>query len=185
MVKCKVILFSGKAGAGKDTVAAEVCKQLREQGYSTVVMHYADVLKFICSKYFGWDGNKDEKGRSLLQHVGTDVIRKQEPNYWVDFITHLLHLFESEWDYVLIPDCRFRNEISCMAEKFPTTHVRVVRPNYISTLTLEQQKHPSETALDNVTPDLIFNNEGSIEELPTQVSMLVDWIGNKDLLHEA
>lgn len=184
MVKCNVVLFSGKAGAGKDTVADEVCKQLQAQGYSTVVMHYADLLKFICSKYFGWDGNKDEKGRSLLQRVGTDVIRKQEPDYWVCFIRHLLQLFPNEWDYVLIPDCRFENEISYMAEIFPTMYIRVVRADYISKLTIEQQEHSSETALDVIEPDIIFNNDSSLEELPAQVSTLTDWIKSKDVLRD-
>ena len=59
----------------------------------------------------------------------------------------LLELFKDEWDYVLIPDTRFPNEIEGMAD-FNPKHIRIVRPGF-NMLTEEQQKHPSETALDN------------------------------------
>ena len=43
----------------------------------------------------GNDGlpDKDEKGRHILQYVGTDVIRKQAPDFWVDFISSVLTYF--------------------------------------------------------------------------------------------
>ena len=55
-------------------------------GYSTLIVHYADLLKYMCKTFFGWNGEKDEFGRSLLQRVGTDCIRNVEPDYWVDFV---------------------------------------------------------------------------------------------------
>ena len=90
MINIKVILFSGKATSGKDA-SAFILKELLEQDNKTVLItHYADLLKFICKNIMGWDGIKDEKGRRILQKVGTDTIRKQNPDYWVDFISDFL-----------------------------------------------------------------------------------------------
>lgn len=162
----KVILVSGKAQHGKDTFASLLQDKLINDGNRVLVTHYADLLKFICRNYFGWNGEKDEKGRQMLQYVGTDVIRNQNPTLWVDFVTMMLRYFGDNWDYVIIPDCRFPNEIDTVkANGFDTMHLRVVRPNYVSTLSLEQQQHRSETALDCVFPDFYIENKGTLEEL--------------------
>lgn len=158
----KVLCISGKAQHGKDTTANYLYNELKDEGYKVMITHNADLLKFICKNMFGWDGKKDETGRHLLQYVGTDIIRKQKPDYWVDFIISILELFPNEWDYVLIPDCRFPNEISRLKENgFDTIHIRVVRPNFDNGLTEEAKNHISETALDDVAYDYCLENCGS------------------------
>lgn len=170
----KVICISGKAQHGKDTTSAILEAELVSAGYKTVVIHYADLLKFICTTYFNWDGKKDVEGRHLLQHVGTDVVRKQDPSFWADFVTRLIKVFKHEWDFVIIPDCRFPNELSCFAEAgIDSIHVRVVRPTFKSPLTEEQQQHPSETSLDDVIPDVLLLNT-SISELQDSIKIFVE-----------
>lgn len=176
----KVILVSGKAQNGKDTVANFLHSELTSDGKRVLVTHYADLLKYICRNYFGWDGNKDEAGRQMLQYVGTDVIRKQNPTLWVDFVAMILKYFHENWDYVIIPDCRFPNEVTTMIENgFDTIHLRVVRDNFESSLTVEQQQHPSETALDDVEPDFYIRNDGSLKQLSYTITK---WI--KEILYE-
>lgn len=154
-------------------------EKLELEGKRVLVAHYADLLKYICKKFFGWDGNKDEKGRYILQYVGTDVIRQKMPDYWVDFIISILELFEDNWDYVLIPDSRFPNEIEKLREKgFDVSHVRIVRPNFVSPLTEEQKKHPSETALDNTEPDIWILNAGGFEDLRALINQLMEEINH-------
>lgn len=169
----KVILISGHAQNGKDTIASLLENELIASGRKVLVAHYADLLKYICKTLFNWNGQKDEKGRRLLQYVGTDVIREKRPSYWVDFIADMLNLFGDNWDYVLIPDTRFPNEVERIAEKFDSIHIRVVRGNFVSPLTPEQQMHPSETALDNCDPDVLIHNDGSIQELKETVHYLI------------
>ena len=70
----RIIAISGHAQNGKDTTANIIKKHLEERGDKVLIVHYADLLKFICTKYFDWDGQKDEKGRHLLQYIGTDII---------------------------------------------------------------------------------------------------------------
>lgn len=155
----KVICISGKAQHGKDTTAGFLKEILEQHGKRVLITHYGDLVKYVCRTFFHWDGQKDEEGRSLLQRVGTDVIRQQCEDYWARFIVEILGFFPNEWDYVLIPDCRFPNEIDGLRERgFDVTHVRVVRPNFDNGLTPEQQAHPSETALDHVRADHVIHN---------------------------
>lgn len=172
----KVILISGKAQNGKDTVAKMLSKKLDTDGYRTIVVHYGDLLKFICKSYFKWDGVKDENGRRLLQYVGTDIIRAKDPNMWVDFVGKMLQYFYREWDYVIIADCRFPNEIETLKNMgFDTVHLRVKRTNFDSPLSLEQQQHPSETALDQYPTDYIIDNSSDLNDLREKV---LAWVGS-------
>lgn len=167
----KVFAISGHAQNGKDTVAEMMANKLAEDRKRVLVAHYADLLKYICRTYFGWNGEKDERGRHILQYVGTDVVRQKAPDFWVDFIVSILTLFDSAWDYVIIPDSRFPNEIDKLKQEgFDVQHLRVVRPHFISPLTPEQQKHPSETALDDVIPDFTVLNDGTLADLDALIT---------------
>ena len=178
----KIILISGKARHGKDTTAGFLKSALEADGYSVLIAHYGDLVKYICKTFFNWDGNKDEAGRTLLQYVGTDIIRSQDENYWVRFIGGVLSFFKNKWDYVLIPDCRFPNEVDYIKDLgFDTSHMRVVRGNFESPLTPEQQKHPSETALDNVEADYYIFNNGTKEELQGKI---IQWIVKTNGSHQ-
>lgn len=167
----KVMAISGRAQHGKDTTANMLKKLMEQKGKTVLIFHYADLLKHICRSYFDWDGKKDDAGRRILQYVGTDVIRAKQPDYWVDFATGFLRLFPDEWDYVLIPDCRFPNEVDCLGQAgFDMMHVRIVRPGFKSPLSPEQQMHPSETALDHTVPDHWVYNDGTLGDLENTIA---------------
>lgn len=154
-----IICISGKAQNGKDTSAAIFKTELEKLNKKVLIVHYADYLKFICANYFGWNGKKDVEGRALLQKVGTDIVRKKVPDFWVDSFISVINLFPGEWDYIIIPDTRFPNEINKLKSNlFKTIHVRVKRENFNSPLTKEQQMHPSETALDKTKHDYLITN---------------------------
>lgn len=153
------ILCSGRARHGKDTSAEIIKDNLEAKGYKVLITHYADLLKFICKNFFGWNGEKDDAGRTLLQQVGTNCIREQDPDYWVDFVANLVRMFPNKWDFVIVGDVRFPNEIDRIADAgFPATHVHIIRPNFDNGLTEEQKNHPSETALNDTMPDFVIQN---------------------------
>jgi hypothetical protein len=165
----KIILISGKAGSGKDTAAGIIKDNMIADGIPEkriLITHFADLLKYIASKFFGWDGVKDENGRTLLQYLGTDVVRKKDKNFWTSFILKILNLFGDSWDYVLIPDTRFLNEIQDIKAVYNNIlTVRIERPTGAS-MTSSQASHPSETELDAYPFDLILENTfDSLDEL--------------------
>lgn len=173
----KIINISGKAQHGKDTTALILKEKLESKNKKVIITHYADLLKYEAKQFFNWDGNKDEKGRQILQYMGTNVIRKINPNYWVNFIKEFMSMFENEWDYVIIPDCRFPNEIEAWGiDNWFNIAVRIIRDNFISNLTPEQLNHPSETALDDYEFDYYIFNSDDINYLNKEVDYLVEWL---------
>lgn len=180
--KTQVILISGHAQHGKDTTAGFLKEALEARGKKVLITHYGDLVKHVCKTFFDWNGEKDEAGRTLLQYIGTDVIRAQTPNYWVDFVLSVLKHFPDTWDYVLIPDCRFPNEIECVKNAgWDTLHIRVFRQDdgFVSPLTEEQQKHISETALDDVDPNFIILNHGTLDDLKKYIDCFAGYLEEK------
>lgn len=172
----KIYCICGKAQNGKDTTAL-MMKEIIENTTDNKVLitHYADVLKYVCRTFFGWDGNKDEKGRTLLQYVATEKVRNIDPDFWVDFIGRLMAVFSNEWDYVLIADTRFENEIKTL-KKYgldDITVLRVVRDNFDNGLTEEQKNHLSEIALDNYRPDILLHNDSTLDGLKLKIEEIL------------
>ena len=155
----KIIIISGKAEAGKTTAANFLKEELESRGERVAITPYGRLLKDLCKMLYGWNGQKDEAGRQLLQHFGTDVIRKEDPDYWVNHIIGLSRLLYYEFDTIIIDDCRFPNELEawdnharlaekCLKKHYDIYWLRIERPGYENHLTPEQRLHPSETALD-------------------------------------
>ena len=174
----KIILISGKAQHGKSTSANMIKAYLDEKtAKKSVIFNYADLLKFYCTQYFGWNGNKDDDGRSLLQRVGTDLVRSIDNNYWVNALKSFIKLFGSEFDTIIVGDCRFKNEILSdyssiaflNALGYDAIHVRISRPGFNNGLTQAQKQHVSETDLDEVKPDYLIVNNGGLRDLYDEV----------------
>ena len=170
----RTILISGKAGSGKDTVAQFMKEELEKHGKRVIVIHYGDAVKWVLRDFFNWDGKKDTVGRTLLQHIGTDVVRTQFPNFWTGIVVGLLKSFEpySDFDIALVPDARFPNEVNIALENLQNcVAVRVNRRNADGSewinpnLTEEQRNHPSETSLDCFAFDYVIHNDEGLNTL--------------------
>lgn len=149
----KRVLFSGKAESGKSTAAETTKDALKARGYKVIKLSYGDYVKYTAKMLFGWDGNKDEAGRTLLQWWGTDKVRAKNPHYWVDTVIRLVDIISDMYDYVIIDDVRYPNEITRWTG-YDTFTVRVERPGHENSLTPEQRAHASETSLDNYDFDV-------------------------------
>ena len=173
----QIILFSGKAEGGKTTVALMVKDILESKGKKVLKIAYGDLVKYLCGKYFNWDGNKDAKGREILQQIGTNVIRAKRPTYWVDFVKGFAQLFQDEYDYTVIDDCRFPDEVSQWdKDGWDTYVVRVTREGYVSSLTKDQLLHQSECALDNYIFDYYINSENGLDNLKIEVNKFIGYM---------
>lgn len=168
-----VITISGKGQHGKDLSAIIMKEMFESDGKKAVIIHYADYLKFIAKEYFGWNGEKDEAGRTLLQWLGTDKIRKVMPDFWVDIVISFIKAFEDDYDYFLIPDTRFPNEIDKMSKNFRTKAIHVTRLNFDNGMTEEQKRHVSETALDGHHFDWYIESETGREKLTSKIAEMV------------
>lgn len=169
------ITISGKSGSGKDTFADIIREELEKINKRVLIIHFADLVKFYARAYFNWDGVKDERGRTLLQTLGTDMVRAHAPNYWAKIVGEFIGIMgeTNTFDYALVPDARFPNEIEAVKWYVPHTYsVNVVRTNADGTawtnplFTEEQKQHPSETSLDNYNDfSLVIHNDKDLTNL--------------------
>lgn len=157
-----LVLVSGKAGSGKDAFV----HGLREEGMDFMWLAFADALKDM-ARVTGWDGKKkDERGRRLLQDLGS-AWRRYDPLFWIRKVQNMAECVGCS---VVVSDCRFRNELEEMKSfgerlGFRVATVRVERPGYDNGLTGEAAAHESETDLDGQAFDVtVFNEQPTVEE---------------------
>lgn len=171
----KILLLGGHAFNGKDSTANILKKHFDTMGKKSIILHYGDELKAVCSKYFGWDGKKDQRGRETLQWVGTNLAREHHPTIWVDIVILFVKALFFDYDYVLIADFRFPDECArWIEEKYNVTTIRIERLNFDNGLTEEQKNHPSETALDNFDFDYVIKSESGLDKLEVEVNKIIN-----------
>lgn len=178
----RVICIGGAMGSGKDTFANMLKESLEEDYASVLITHYADLLKYICTTFLGWNGEKDEAGRSLLQNIGTVTFRLKDKDYWVKFIAEVLDALSSwtDWNYVIIPDVRFPNEIEYLENcGYTVLYWKMLRDVPAEAMSQNwayrtATQHISEHALDDMPPDMLIENTGTIEDLQKKAKILAD-----------
>ena len=189
----KIILISGKAQHGKDTCGKFFDIELRAKGFSTQIIHFGDALKYVCSQYYNWNGEKDEVGRSLLQSVGTEIVRRKDEHFWTDFVGRLAHTFNC--DYVIIPDWRFEEEHERLLQWFDFNDIITIRveryekweeegeqiPFVNESMTLSQLHHRSEIELDNYPCQYHIVNT-TLEELEQSVNYILEEIETTSII---
>lgn len=184
-----LIVISGKARAGKDTLG-EIMKQNFKENYFT--MAYANELKRTCRDAFDLTREQlfgelkevpdrrypKEDGtywtpREILQHMGTEAYRAVEDGFWVRQLFKYIN--RNNLENVIITDGRFPDEINAVKER-GGVHIRIHREDEGAA---QGKEHASETSLDNMDEaDYIINNDGSIEELKELAIDLIKEIEN-------
>ncbi len=180
MNKPIVLLISAKAQHGKDSFADAFIKEAQDRlGFRCLRIKYGDILKYVCKEYFGWSGQKDEKGRQILQQVGTNLCRNNNPDVWVNCVIEVVKGLKTEYDFVCISDTRFPNEINAWEKTdFFTYTIRLNRKNddgsdFDNKLTDEQKAHPSETGLDDWKFNYYIENK-NLEDIGFAAKQILD-----------
>lgn len=178
-MKQKVILISGLLESGKSTLANELFWSLEnEVAYGSEDLYcimyryaFADKVKEIAEKEFGWDGKKDDKGRRLLQRIGTEVGRDYNKDIWVDYFSDFMNDNTNEDRELptlfIIDDWRFKNEAENINFDYEgsTYTIRVRRDIERDE---DQLNHASEKGLptDPEYYDFVFdNNYDNVEDI--------------------
>lgn len=111
-----VIGLAGRMWSGKTTTAKAIVEQLSQEGRTAVILSLAAPLKDLARTYFGWNGQKDERGRRLLQRLGTDVGREWDPDFWVNKWRDMARQQLRVGISVVCDDMRFANEAAAVVE---------------------------------------------------------------------
>lgn len=156
----KILVISGKAGSGKDFLAEHI-KQVYEKvyGWKVASIAFADPLKMVARGVYGWNGEKGENGRNLLQTLGTDIVHENNQLCWTNCIINILHGLRTEFDLFIIPDARFSHEIDHLKDELPDADIITIRVEGKTSLKDDRAFHPSETSLDDYRFDYYFPNK--------------------------
>ena len=173
-----VITLTSVARGGKDTVADMIIDYCKEHDKKVLSIAYADYLKAICKRNFGYDENDKEAGRHILQHFGTEVVKSKEKEFWARVVFHTFDLLCDDYDVFLVPDARFEEELQLSPYNlfYPIINVFVHR-TVDSPLGEAEKHHASEQMASD--PDwskfhAVVDNNGTLEETNAQVDELME-----------
>ena len=173
----KIYLISGKARNGKSTLGEFIKNEYEKRGKKACELLYGSYIKYYAKTYFGWDGKEETKPRSLLQELGTEIIRKQiDPMFHVNRIMDDIKVLSYFYDVAIIADVREPIEITTPKEKYDdVVSIKIVRTNFESELSSKEQQHFTEVALDNFNDyDYEVLNDGTLEELNEKAISIIE-----------
>lgn len=153
-----IIGLTGKAGAGKNTVADIMCQLLPTLNQVAFATKVKEVYKLLTGEKvkdsLEWKNELvSEYGmtrREMLQRIGTDCLRDNlHQDVWVNALMSNL----TPWMDYVITDVRFPNEVEAIRKEGGVVF-RVERPGFDS----GTPAHVSESALDGMDFPTIVND---------------------------
>lgn len=173
----KVYMISGKARNGKDTLAGYMKKYFDEKGKKACIMHIGNYIKHFAIDYFGWDGNDETKPRTLLQQLGTEIIREKmnKPLFFTTRLIEDMEVLSNFYDVIIVADVRLPLEFDEIKKVYPDmVKMHITRPELVSNLSKEEQKHITEVALDNYKDYKYDVVNTTLEDLEKQAKKIVE-----------
>ena len=165
-----VLGLTGKMMAGKTAFA-----NILEKHFGFKRVAFGDILKdmvveagLLTRKQVK---EKDDYSRFILQRVGTEIIRRVDPDY---FVKQMRNRITNEWKKVprlVIDDIRFVNEAQ-LCRMFSGIVAVVHRPELEQVNPLTQ--HLSEQEQRKIETSIVINNDGTIGDLREKAFLLFD-----------
>lgn len=170
--------LTGKAGCGKDTLAA-AAKWSRAA--------FADSLKEMCVTFLGLTNDMayTQEGkaqfnpfwgmtnREILQRVGTEAMRNGfHKDVWVKILEIRIKAMLAEGKRVIVTDCRFDNEAE-MIRRLGGVVFEIERPNTSVVLNSGESGHPSERGIRRDLISGVIRNDGTVDDLLERFNSLL------------
>ena len=167
----RIIAFAGKATGGKSTAAKYIKSLARKDKLPCTIIPFAKPLKQLAKK-IGWNGVKDDKGRRILQLLGTEIGRQLiDQDIWVKHWWDAVLKFAKKHNdncLIIVDDCRFDNEGLKVLDNKGKVVCLLGRASLIG----EAETHASEMGLDAELISSYMDNSGSIEDLHAKLDEL-------------
>jgi len=188
MMKPFVIGIMGKKRSGKDTLADVVCDHMgtarcHKYNLATPIKDACRILFHMSdSQLYDHDSKETpdprwggSTPRQLFQWLGTDIFRNQlDRDFWLKHAK--MYIEQSNYDTILIPDIRFKNEMDFI-RSFPRNCIIHVKRNDKSI----RDQHESETFVDEVpsdSVDFIIVNNGDLSDYKKNIMNHFEMIMN-------
>lgn len=175
--KPKIFIVSGKANSGKDTTCELINNYIKLKELKSINLQFSTYIKMYAKAISGWNGEEDTKPRSLLQEIGTSIIRDKIDNeFFIKRIIGDIKVYSYYCDVITISDARLPEEIDSIYEAFDNVvRINIERPNYDNNLNSKEKKHRTEVGLDNYNNyDYTIINDGTLEDLNKKIEKIVN-----------
>ena len=145
----RIFLIAGKSGSGKGEIAKLIKEYYIYKLENSAITEYSKPLKCFAKELTDWDGGLETKPRGYLQEIG-DKVRKIDKKFLINEMLKNLQVYEQLVDNVIVSDVRFPDEIEEIKLNYDQVYSIYVENQFSkSYLTIEEQTHPTETALEN------------------------------------
>jgi dephospho-CoA kinase len=174
----KIVMLSGKAGSGKDTVCNYIVENYpgyRQYAFAKCLKDYVGAMYGISDTLlYTQEGKKRIINVKETKMSVRDILimeatkkRKTDENYWVSMVIE--QILKDKPENVVISDFRFPNEFYEMNKYFDDIlSVNIVREDYIFI------EDSSETSLDNFEHDIRIYNNSNKFDLYRKVDFILD-----------
>lgn len=170
----RIFLIAGKAGSGKNEVAKLIKEYYIYKLEECAITSYSKYIKNFALELTNWDGTESNKPRDFMQRLGDDM-RKNDPNFLVSNMIKDITIYQKYVENVVISDVRMPNEIEEIKNSFENVYAfYIVNQFGSSKLTIEQQSHITEVALEDYPDfDYIIAND-DLSRLKEKVFAILD-----------
>lgn len=181
-----VIMISGKMGSGKSSTSRELEKRFLFRGFKVKTIKFADIIYemhdavgAIAKKYNIFF---PKKNGTLLQLLGTEVFRSQDPDVWAKALKDRI-LSDEDHDTFIVDDLRFKNEFRAFdnIDNLNVIKIRLECPEEIRKERAEGWRenttHISETDLDTYVKDfdlVIFTDNYDLNQAVQRIMNYID-----------
>lgn len=170
----RIFLIAGKAGSGKNEVAKLIKEYYIYKLEECAITSYSKYIKNFALELTNWDGNENNKPRDFMQNLG-DEMRESDPNFLVSNMIKDITIYQKYVENLVISDVRMPNEIEEIKNSFDNVYsFYIVNQFSSSKLTVKQQSHVTEIALENYTDfDYIIAND-DLSKLKEKIFAILD-----------
>lgn len=175
--KPRIYILGGKARSGKDTTADIIKEYYEEKEKKAIILSYGSYIKEYAKNISDWDGRDETKPRTLLQVLGTDIIRNNiDDMFFIKRIIGDIHVYSYFFDVIIISDARFEKEITNIKDTFnDVIDINIKRPSFDNGLNELEKNHSTEQGLNNYNSyKYIVNNDALISDLKLKIIKIIE-----------
>lgn len=181
-----LIGITGKAGSGKTTLGNILVKRrFIDVAFADTLKSAAAIIFALPIEYF-YDFELKEKPigfwqlspRQMLQKLGTEACRNNiDKDIWIKSLEASLSANFSPNNDIVITDVRFDNEAEMIRKKGGIVfHIVTSRESQLDD---DTKAHASEVEVEFKQGDFLLWNDGTIDDLETEVSWLLNKLEKK------
>nr|QFG73997.1 MAG: phosphomevalonate kinase [Megaviridae environmental sample] len=170
-MKPKVILLSGKRYVGKDYCAGDLADKLITIHKNTLIVSLADKVKQEYCELMNKDywrlhqdrQYKEENRPAIVEYATTE--RAKDPLIWCKKLTTYIEKLSSFYEFFIISDIRYPNEINYFNSLYDAVNVRIHADDITRTgrgyIKNPVDQDETEVSLDNFKFDIYVDNSNN------------------------